>query len=96
MLAFRLPRLCWLLSAARLAANAAQAMEIQKFDKMAVPDQSEYIGLLLQGAEKVLRGEGRSDLAAQIEHLFTTTLPGDKFTLGMVEFERNLALMRGE
>jgi hypothetical protein len=82
------------LSAALLAASAAQAMEIRQFDKMAVPDQSEYVGLLAQGAEKVLTGEGRSDLAAQVEHLFTTTEPGDRHTIGMVEVERNLAILR--
>jgi hypothetical protein len=39
-----------------------QAIEIQKFDKMAVPDQSGYVGLLLQGAEKVLTRTGRIGL----------------------------------
>lgn len=82
------------LSAAILVSGAAQAMEIRQFDKMAVPDQSEYVGLLVQGAEKVLTDQGRRDLAGQVEHLFTTTEPGDKFTLGTVEFERNLAIFR--
>jgi hypothetical protein len=82
------------LSASLLAASAAQAMEIRQFDKMAVPDQSEYVGLLVQGAEKVLTDEGRSDLAAQVERLFTTTLPGDAHTIGSVEFESNLARAR--
>ena len=85
-----------LLAAAMLSVSVAQAMEIRQFDKMAVPDQSEYVGLLVQGAEKVLTDEGKADLAAQVEHLFTTTEPGDKFTLGMVEFESNLALAREE
>jgi hypothetical protein len=58
------------LSAAMLFTSAAQAMEIRQFDKMAIPDQSEYVGLLVQGAEQVLRDEGRADLAAQVEHLF--------------------------
>jgi hypothetical protein len=81
------------LSASMLFTSAAQAMEIRQFDKMAVPDQSEYVGLLVQGAEQVLRDEGRADLANQVEHLFTTTLPHDAHTIGMVEFERNLAIM---
>jgi hypothetical protein len=84
------------LSTVVLFANAAQAMEIRQFDKMAVPDQGDYVGLLIAGAERVLNDEGRADLAAKVEHLFTTTEPGDKFTLGMVEFERNLALAREE
>jgi hypothetical protein len=82
------------LSAAMLFSSAAQAMEIRQFDKMAIPDQSEYVGLLVQGAEQVLRDEGRADLAAQVDHLFTTTDPGDAHTIGSVEFERNLALAR--
>ncbi len=82
------------LSAAMLFTTGAQAMEIRQFDKMAIPDQSEYVGLLVQGAEQVLRDEGRADLAAQVEHLFTTTLPHDAHTIGMVEFELNLAIVR--
>jgi hypothetical protein len=83
-----------LLSAVMLCANAAQAMEIRQFDKMANQDQSDYIGDLIVGAEKVLTDEGRSDLAAQVEHLFTTKNPGDADVIGAVEFERNLALAR--
>jgi hypothetical protein len=77
-----------------LCIRAAQAMEIRQFDKMAVSDQSEYVGLLVQGAEKVLTDERRPDLAAQVEHLFTTTLSGDRHTVGAVEFESNLAILR--
>jgi hypothetical protein len=82
------------LSAAMLFTSAAQAMEIRQFDKMAIPDQSEYVGLLVQGAEQVLRDECRADLAAQVDHLFTTTDPGDAHTIGSVEFELNLAILR--
>jgi len=46
------------MSAAMLLPNMVQAMEIRQFDKMADQDQSEYIGLLVQGAEKVLTDEG--------------------------------------
>jgi hypothetical protein len=84
------------LSAAMLFTAGAQAMEIRQFYKMAVPDQSDYVGLLVQGAEQVLKDEGRADLAAQVDHLFTTTLPGDTLTIGSVEFERNLALARAD
>jgi hypothetical protein len=82
------------MSAAMLFTSAAQAMEIRQFDKMAVQDQGDYVGLLVGGAEQVLKDEGRADLAAQVEHLFTTTDPGDAHTIGMVEFELNLALLR--
>ena len=82
------------LSAAMLFTSAAQAMEIRQFDGMADQDQSDYIGDLIVGAEKVLTDEGRPDLAAQVKHLFTTKDPGDADVIGMVEFERNLALIR--
>ena len=61
---------------------------------MADQDQADYIGDLIVGAEKVLTDEGRPDLAAQVEHLFTTKNNGDADTIGMVEFEINLALVR--
>lgn len=82
------------MSAAMLVPNMVQAMEIRQFDKMADQDQAEYIGLLVQGAEKVLLAEGRADLQQQVHHLFSTTPPGDKMPLGMTEFEINLALAR--
>jgi hypothetical protein len=47
------------LSAAMLLTSAAQAMEIRQFDKMAGRDQGEYVGLLVQGAEQVLKDEAR-------------------------------------
>lgn len=82
------------LSAAMLFTGAAQAMEIRQFDKMADQDQSDYIGDLIVGAEKVLTDEGKPDLAAQVKYLFTTENKGDADTIGMVEFERNLVLAR--
>src|SRR5277367_4073022 len=82
------------MSAAMLLPSVVQAMEIRQFDKMAGQDQGNYIGDLIIGAEKVLTDEGRPDLAAQVKQLFTTKNPGDVDTIGMVEFERNLALFR--
>ena len=77
-----------------LFSGAAQAMQFQPFDKMAAQDQSRYIGDLIVGAEKVLTDEGRPDLADQVKQLFTTKKPGDADVIGMVEFERNLAILR--
>jgi hypothetical protein len=82
------------LSAAMLFASVAQAMEIRQFDKMSDQDQGDYIGDLIVGAEKVLTDDGKPELAAQVKHLFTTKNQGDLDTIGMVEFERNLALLR--
>lgn len=41
-----------LLSASLLLTSAAQAMDIRKFDKMAIKDQFEYVGLLVEGADR--------------------------------------------
>ena len=41
-------------SAALLFSAAAQAMEIRQFDKMALEDQSAYLGRLVAGAQKTL------------------------------------------
>jgi hypothetical protein len=78
----------------RIFPGSLQAMEIRQFDKMADRDQAEYVGLLVQGAEKGLIGQGRTDLAAKVDQLFTKTPPGDRMPLGMTEFEINLALLR--
>jgi hypothetical protein len=55
---------------------------------LAVPDQGDYVGLLIAGAEQVLNDGGRDDLAAKVVQLFTTTEPGDAATLGNVEFQK--------
>lgn len=71
-----------------------RVMTIVQFDKMAGQDQAAYIGDLIIGAEKVLADQGNSALAAQVKQLFTTKNAGDADTIGMVEFERNLARAR--
>ncbi len=83
-----------MLSAAVLLSGAVQAMEIQKFDKMAAADQHDYINALVVGAQKVLIDEGKDDLAAQVQDLFTKIPPGDSISLGLEEFETNLAQAR--
>jgi hypothetical protein len=69
-------------------------MEIWQFDKMPQDDRAEYVLELIQGAEKVLRDEGKPDLAAQVSHLFTTNTSGADVSIGMAEFLRNLARAR--
>ena len=83
-----------LMLASLLLASVAHAMEIEKFDKMAGQDQSEYIVVLIEGAQQVLIKEGKKELAAKVHALFTTTLPGDDAPIGTVEFESNLARAR--
>jgi hypothetical protein len=73
-----------------LFANAAQAMEIRHFDKMAEQDQHNYIVDLVVGAQKVLIDAGKRALADQVDKLFTDIPAGDNAPLGMTEFEINL------
>jgi len=79
---------------AMLPPCTALAMEIEQFDKMAAQDQSEYIVVLIEGAQKVLIQSGRKDLAAKVHKLFVTVIPGDDASIGTVEFESNLARAR--
>ena len=80
--------------AALLLGQPAQAMLIRQFDTMADQDQADYIGDLIAGAEKVLTDAGKPALVAQVKRLFTTKLGSDRDTIGMVEFENNLAITR--
>ena len=90
----RVPAFAAMIGATFLFVGQGQAMSIVQFDKMADRDQAEYIGNLITGAEKVLTGQGSSKLAGQVKQLFTTKNAGDADTIGMVEFERNLARAR--
>ncbi len=81
-------------AAATKLAGRPQGMEIQKFDKMAQDDRAEYVSELISGAEKVLTDEGKPDLAAQVEHLFTTNAPDSNTSIGMNEFTITLAKAR--
>jgi hypothetical protein len=78
------------MTAAMLFTGSLQAMEIQQFDKMAVQDQGDYIQALVDGAQKVLIDQGQKDRAMKVDRQFKEVLAGDKHSLGLVEFERNL------
>jgi hypothetical protein len=77
-----------------LFSSAARAMEIWKFDKMADADQDEYVADLVVGAQKVLKDDGNPDLAKKARKLFLSIPAGDKISVGMGEFEINLARAR--
>ena len=88
------PPVLRIISTLLLFFGTAQAMEIEKFDKMAAQDQSDYIVVLIEGAQKVLKESGKRDLADKVHKLFVTVLPGDESPIGVVEFESNLARAR--
>ena len=90
----RAPVIALILSAVPLLSGTARSMEIEKFDRMAVQDQSDYIVVLIEGAQKVLIDTGKKDLADKVHKLFVTILPGDESPIGAVEFESNLARAR--
>src|SRR5882672_10340051 len=76
-----------LLSGSLVASISLHAMEIWKFDKMADKDQYEYVAELVLGAQRVLRDEGKADLAEQIHKLFTTKDPQGEASTGMLQFD---------
>ena len=83
-----------LLFGAVAVSGPAQAMEIQKFDKLADDDQAEYVADLIQGSENLLNNVGQHDQAEKLRHLFVDVAPGDKVSLGMAELHVNLAGVR--
>ena len=78
------------LSAAMFFSSAAQAMQIQLFDRMAAQDQQDYMTLLVDGAQKTLTDAGRADDAVKVHQLFTFIHQGDALSMGDDEFEGNL------
>jgi hypothetical protein len=82
-------------SAAVMFSGTAHAMDIKDFFRMADQDQGRFDQTLLNGAEQELRGEGRPDLALQLDKLFTAA--GDEISPGMREYSLNLAdMLRAE
>lgn len=77
-----------------LFSSAAQAMEIRQFDEMADADQDEYVADLVLGAQKVLRDDGKPDLAERVHKLFTTKDPEGDVSTGLAQFELLLARAR--
>jgi hypothetical protein len=82
-----------MLSTSLLAASTARAMDIKDYFRMADQDQGRFDQTLLTGAERVLSGEGRADLAAQLETLFTEVKPGNKLSDGMADYQARLGAM---
>ena len=90
----RTPIIRTILLSSVVLASPARAITIVAFDKMAEVDQNEYVGDLIEGVEKLLNGEGRSDLTNKVHVLFGTISAGDRIPLGVAEFEQNLAVAR--
>ena len=78
------------LSAAMLAASAAQAMDIIQFDQMTAQDRQNFLDSLSRDAETVLAQEGRSTDAQKVHQLFNEIRPGDNLPVGEAELELNL------
>ena len=82
------------ITVAAMYASAPQAMPIEQFDKLAITDQGDYVALLLQGAQKILVDAGKGDQAVKLNRLFSEVPPGNQMSIGMLEFEANLANVR--
>ncbi|HEY6618959.1 MAG TPA: hypothetical protein VIY68_05395 [Steroidobacteraceae bacterium] len=83
-----------IVSAALLAANAAQAMDSIRFDQMTNQDRQAFLDSLSRGAETVLNQEARSADAAKVHQPFNDIIPGDALPIGEAELEGNLADQR--
>jgi len=83
-----------LISSAAFVATAAPALQIEPFDKMAIRDQGDYVALLLKGAQDILRDTGKRDDLAKLNKLFSEVRTGDQTSIGIIEFEENLARAR--
>jgi hypothetical protein len=70
--------------------GAAQALDIKDYFKMADQDQARFNQTLLDGAEKLLRDQGRSDVALRLDKLFTEIKAGDQISDGTNEYMANL------
>jgi hypothetical protein len=81
------------MSAAMLCSSVAPAMDIKDYFKMADQDQGRFDQSLLTVAEKLLNDEGRADLAAQLDKLFTEVKAGNKLSDGMADYQANLGAM---
>ena len=85
-------------SAAQLANSAIATLQtpikVRQFATLSVQDQGGYIQLLLIRAEKILRDHGRADLADQTYNLFVTRITGDQTSIGITQFNQNIALLK--
>lgn len=75
---------------ALLFADAAPAMEIIKYDRLAISDKGDYLVALLQGTQKILVDAGRGEEAVKLNKLFSEVHPGDQMSIGMLELESNI------
>ena len=67
------PRLFWcaaILSAISLFSGNAPAMTIDNFARLNVDDEATYVALLVSGSAKMLRAQGKPDLADKAIALF--------------------------
>jgi len=66
------------------------AIGFDQFDRYNSAAQGACLANMVQMTKLALRNKGRSDLADQVDNLFTTTEPGDTSPLGIIEVIRNI------
>jgi len=57
---------------------------------MAISDQGDYVALLLEGAQNILRDASKRDDLTKLNKLFTEVRSGDQMSIGMLELEANI------
>lgn len=83
-----------LLSIVLLLTTTAHTMPIYQFDKMKPNDRARYVAELIQSAEKILKDEGKPDVAAKVRYLFTPNAQDGPFSIGMGRFMQDLMMER--
>src|SRR5665213_2969909 len=77
-----------------LFASISNAATFPAFDHMDSAAQAEFIADMVDRTEKALRDDGKPDLALKTGQLFAHVEPGDKMSVGLVELEKNIAVVR--
>lgn len=76
--------------AALLLPSQSEALEINKYDQLSLADKTRYVQTLLQGTERLLQTQGKTDVARRMGQLFSETQPGEQMPRGMQQFGRDL------
>ena len=76
--------------AALLLPSQSEALEINKYDQLSLADKTRYVQTLLEGTERLLQTQGKTDVARRMGQLFKETQPGEQMPRGMQQFGRDL------
>ena len=85
---------CWVISLFVVGfalPTSSWAVPYERFDKMGIEAQAEFVAVMVEVTKTVVRREGKSDQWIKIDTLFTKVEKGDEFALGIAEYQMNEA-----